>query len=1231
MQGKTKEKKNIEQATNSSLSTVSLLEAIANNTMTSKVLLEKQNNTLDSINLSFQNISRLLSQQEPISSKPNTTPKLKLENANFSEPEQENDVIPYLKSIVELLEKIAGGKKSVTKEKKSKKVKKGKQSDIKVDASNISGLAKSLESLEKSLSKQLNMNLKVFISLLKTMGSKRFKKDMTLAAASISVLTSSVAKIGDSLKNVGSNFFSLFKNIFLFTLLVRSPIFEMTVEKLKQFFDVLNSKPKAKTKEAKKPDYYKWLFMSIAVGIVAVVGALMLIKNVGWGDLLKLLTFLTALAGIVYLFTLNQKGKVGSIKTITKGSNNANNKFGSNGILGIAIGLAILALSIASFKEIDWIGAVTLLAFMAGLSAILIVSKIIIGKRNGGGILGFAFGIAILLLTIAAADEVFGKDKHTKFDITNPNTFNQGAFMIIAFILLVALAIRVGTGSGGGTFKGVFGFAMSVAVLVLCVYAIREMMDKDPEGTNAAIDKLLYFVFGISIAIAIASGNWKKTKPLKKNNLTQFVWAVASLILAFSIAFYVLDSIKNPGQVVLMAFVLTVMFAIFAGGLIGINEYLNKGNLNTPKRLKKLGAVLGIIVGIILTMTAVVFSLSLIDPSPALKNASIMIGIFAVFTLGIGWINRQLKKEGLDNKKKLTNLVLVLGTIVGVILLMSTSMYILGAVNDNNLLVKSQIMTLVMLEFTIMLGLLSYFIDKVLKNNIMAIGVATAVMFGISVIVNIMASAMKTLGEVNGEDLGKKAFVMSLVMLGFLAMVIGLGAVIAIPVIGPMLLVGAAAITGLMLGISFVVKTMAEAMVLIGQADVDKEKSENWAVSSGIIVKGIVEAITAIGFRDAAKFAVKGLLLQDVFKLAYQSALVMRAIEGLRIDDTQMQAFTTTFGTFLNTFLDSINEEGKTAIGKMGESTQSLMGIIGMAKNFVDVIEALENAQIKTYEVKNGEMVLTDVRKLDLEKVSKGAGEKLATIFTDFLNVMSENLPDFKRKDKKKYERISDSLNGFGPLFDQISNLLSHSETLADASKMTSIGTNLNGFVLSIINTTESIDGMTQPNYMKLNSIIKFIESFQKTDWDKSSKGIKVITDNVIKMVDKINCLNLNKALALKDTLALFTQVKLNNDTREAMNRIIEMLDKISGYDEIISKNQGDLNKSAQDIAKQTKATTDKLKESANSAITGDILMANLESLYIKLESLINGLSGKTYKSNIVQSVPLETANRYGN
>jgi DNA-directed RNA polymerase subunit F len=296
---------------------------------------------------------------------------------------------------------------------------------------------------------------------------------------------------------------------------------------------------------------------------------------------------------------------------------------------------------------------------------------------------------------------------------------------------------------------------------------------------------------------------------------------------------------------------------------------------------------------------------------------------------------------------------------------------------------------------------------------------------------------------------------------------------------------------------------------------------------------------------------------------------------------------------------------------------------MSMAKNFVDVLVALQSAQIPIYDgvdPNTGEPKLVNFKQFDIENVSDKAGKKLANLMTGFIKVFDEEWSIFTGYHKAKMKAITESIQGFVPLFEQVTNLISHAEVLQDTAKMDIIKSNLNTFVLSLIKNAESINSMNDPDLVKLYSIIKFFgsfESFQKTDWKKASDGIKIITANVIKIVDKINNLDLEKALALKNTLSLFTQAKLTTDTKESMNKIIEMIDKIGQYGQIITQNQGNLDKSAKAISQQALESNRILKESANSAITGQILTTNLTVLYEQLKTVIENLSNNTYKTNI--------------
>lgn len=133
----------------------------------------------------------------------------------------------------------------------------------------------------------------------------------------------------------------------------------------------------------------------LALGLMGIALAIYLFSNVDWSGTLKALAFMGALVIALKLLGLNKKTSVANPNKKSGGG------MGLTGIIGFAFSLVILLLTIDAFTEIDWLPMFKLIVFM---TAVGLITKLFSGRKSG--LFGFALGMAILLLTIDAFTEI---------------------------------------------------------------------------------------------------------------------------------------------------------------------------------------------------------------------------------------------------------------------------------------------------------------------------------------------------------------------------------------------------------------------------------------------------------------------------------------------------------------------------------------------------------------------------------------------------------------------------------------------------------------------------------------------------------------------------------------------------------------------------------------------------------------------------------------------------------
>ena len=219
------------------------------------------------------------------------------------------------------------------------------------------------------------------------------------------------------------------------------------------------------------------VLLSIGFSVVLLAGALIITNFVEWGSVLKLLTFLVGLTGIVIGFQKLSKTGISGVSDPI-------------GLLAIAGSIAILTLSLLLMNSINWSSVLMLIVFIGALGATVAFANMLMSKGSGvkgmltgsgTGILALAAGIALLVLSLAAIGEI---------DFGN-------SLKLIFFITAVGLAIALPSlFMKGGKMGGIFGFAAGIALLVLSLAVIGEI-----DFGNSL--KLIFFITGVGLAVAL--------------------------------------------------------------------------------------------------------------------------------------------------------------------------------------------------------------------------------------------------------------------------------------------------------------------------------------------------------------------------------------------------------------------------------------------------------------------------------------------------------------------------------------------------------------------------------------------------------------------------------------------------------------------------------------------------------------------------------------------------------
>lgn len=1114
------------------------------------------------------------------------------------------DIEPYLKNIVDLLKYISG-----------KKLKKGQKptASEKIDTSNLNNLSVSLSGLGDVISRKTNRNLRTFNKLIKELSAQTPQIENTIDT--LKPLADSFKTVGNAAREVTSSIKAAFNGILLFSIFLQSPLFLKATSSLTNFFAALNGRKK-NIQKTKITDY-KYLFFSIALGITAIVGSLILLKTVDWKTTVALVAFIFAIAAAMNFSTKN-KTSISISKNIKKSNNNNL----AIAMMSFAAGMGILVLSIYAIKDLNWKQAGMLIIFLVAISAIFVASRFLIGKQAGGeptGMLGFAFGMGVLILAIAAGEELFMG--------TDGSDLRVGPWAVAGFVTLMAVILSKGKGTGAA--RSMLKFAGGVAILVLTIWAWNKIATPGLIK-NAFILAGITALFAIILRIAAGDGN------------------------------FITDLLRKKLKIKTSA------------------KRVSKAVFDKGKIMTYTGCILALALGGAAVIA--ILSASNVGAEDLIVRALVMVGVLYLIGNYIEHIDlRKLAKVA--NKK----LWLFLGAVSAVAIAGAGMIYILGLTDApwQDIIIRAGVMIATL--GIISLGILAF---MKLKFSLKDLVLSTLVMGVIVGIMYISIQAITPLFEAKVEgDLWEKAQVMWATMGVIGAGMIAFGALLMIPAMPIIMAMGAAA----MAVIGAVTLLASQAMFVMGEAKISKKHTEAFVESMLIVVDGF----TKIKWRHIPKLAASGMSLMPVMKtanLAANALSQLASVEGVNPDD--MKRFGDTLNQFMKEFTDNLTNKSAEGLKSAEDANKGIMAMISAAVGFVDVLVKLQSNQVPVYGIENGQQVIKEYRKLDLDNIGADVGNKIGSILTGFIESIKSISINKKLWDSNDQEsnlkRVveifsgKDGQGGLEGVLSSITSLFSSNESLAiltdpdKSAQLTGLGTTIGEIVSNFINGIKSVeftdedkkkieytssifsgkDGKgglkeiiksieelsknnignsenlakisaplinfvktlktsfkdagfdenfgTTNNHSPINNFQMFLDKLNKTNWNGISSGMAKTTVSVDKLVKSINNLKLKNAVELRNTIGAFSNISKLKNLEKMLDKILSMIREINSSQQItqtLTQEQVTVVKSSEETAKETKEL---IKKSSGTRFTEKYFSENVMG---KIDSMMEDLT----------------------
>ena len=891
--------------------------------------------------------------------------------------------------------------------------------------------------------------------------------------------------------------------------------------------------------------------MSLAFAMATFAPALMLMDRVNWSSVGKLLVFIGGLGAILKVFNFSSN---------IKGS----------GIMQLGIGIGILVLALSAAGELNWttIGGVVAFIFSLGL-ALRFVNGGRMNINRNTGIMGFAFGFGILIIALAATEELNWKS----------------ILAVSAFVIGLSIALRIVSVSGRfGKLSGITGFGIGFGILIIALAATEEL-------SWTHIFKVTAFIIGLSLALRLVAG-----RGTIGGGLLGFAIGFGLIVLVIS----ALGEIPNDTYKLLFSVVgfvaaLGLVLHIFpkwgslimigmAIGLAAISFALmiaSKVNLSW-EQLGILGAAIGglaTIMGVIgIPVIAAAIGLGIVVTiGMAIGLVAISFALMVASKVGVNYpklleIGKGISAIALGFAALTPVLVLALPAALAFIpiaIVSLVSIFILQSVSKldvNNTTIDNFMSAVERLTK----GWSSIFISIVPA----ALSAVAFVPIALASLVSILIVWLISKIEIDNTRIDSFTnAVKTLVKTysGFSLVQIGKGVLAAGSVITIML-------SSLM---AIVV------LRLISKVDINQTKIDKYNTA----VHSIVKSLDRYGVLQLGKSVLKSAALVPIFGVMYLAAKTLKLITETEYDATKIGKFSGLVNFLVDNILLSLSEN-ESKLKKAQPGLKALAKLVSISRSLAETIGLMAN--LKFYEVSavNGKLVYTNVRQLkdtDFQMVGKNLALILETLIEP-LAILGSNESTFVIGGKvianpfkdnttlKGIDMIKRLSTAFKPLAESIKDL-GQSGVVSDASTAALFSTNLMRIAGIYAWFFKQLDGIedrkkvgklmdeivkfnTSLGEMNIEPLDKFNLIFDKiidkfvddVKWRKIQANLKMMKGEFSDISKIINNINIEKATLFEKTLARLL-TKEGKGLVEAAEALRDILTIVNEHQKVQSEN----------------------------------------------------------------------------
>lgn len=1086
-----------------------------------------------------------------------------------------SDMLDYIRDIYFLIPDISNGgsAKTVTQ-------------SVKTRNEEFNKLLESFTELQSKLNDKFIKNFDKFVKYYMTFIDEKNSKKLRLVSTNLNLFAAALKSTSILMKGVKKTFSSLTTSIIFLTLSLVNPLFTVALGVLygamkglrKTFGDIKTAVLLPNT------------MRSIGLAVAVLIGGLFLVQHLSFATLGKFLLFMTGMLGVFKLF--GGGGEAPALSDAFAGKKTVfKNKSSIDGIFSAAVGIAILVLALNSANNIDYTRASMLLVFLGGLSITMGMmnrGKFMHADSKGNAFFKLSLGLAILVLAVAAVGEI---------NWAGALAMIAGFVIGIGIVMLIAnkfMGAGSGFGKGGGinmmfngnvSMKGMFGFALGLAILLLVVDAIHEVNWKDTII-------LLTFIAAVGLAVAlpglISRG---KINGQPNGGMLGFAFGIAIILLTVDACSEV--NWDNAWKLLL-----------FIGGLVFEFKILTSGLKSGKTLLAATGAL-------VIATAGIIGCLKLLDYITVDYDKLAFFGLASLEFISISTIIGYLSEEIYSGAKALAVLVGGMFAISGLI------WWILGYVTID--IVK---LGLFALGTAIIIGL-SVIASK-FKEKIEEGAVSLLIVSGVGIV---LAFAFQQIAEVNLDFLSFIEFVgaatiltLAMAAASFVAPFAAVGA-LGVACVAVASIVTALALIAIQnlnvqedkiktfgntinvlidafneIGIIAAGKAVIKAgmlaiiagtsivtcgaLTLISLLNIKEDKIKSFGKSS----VSLIDAFNEIGIITAGKAVIKAGMLVVVAGASVLIALAFRVISALEIKPNALD----NFGILMNQFLDAVVEPINKAADKLKAiepALSSLMKLVSISKGLLDVVESYANMKVGvwTYNRNTGKMELTGYKKIDT-KIFGEVGKNIGTLLQALLEPLTIIASDdetwnfngvivknpfkggwFGMDNNSGANRIQRIGNAFGSLITTM-NGLSYNRFLSgywkEYLRFKGILMNFVGSVIQIINKFSNVNTdnfgdhgkhvqeffdyigkISTTNGESLHvQVDKLMNSLSdKAKWNILNNQLNRTRKNIDAIVKTINKISMTKATMLQKNL----QILSNARTAEQIKRAIAELERL--------------------------------------------------------------------------------------